>query len=124
MAVECPKCGGEMWNNIQKKAEGKFKATSPDYSCKDKSCGGAIWPPKDGPKRSMYDELKEQDKIEEKFAKTVTMGEKVAEYASNYETCLSGALALKSAFADRFEIDAQALATTFFIEYNKNAARR
>ena len=35
----CTKCGGEVWDNRSKKAEGKFKPNAPDFSCKDKACG-------------------------------------------------------------------------------------
>jgi len=40
----CPKCGGEMWDNRPRKAEGKMKPNAPDYKCKDKDCGGLYWP--------------------------------------------------------------------------------
>lgn len=43
----CPKCAGDMWDNRQRKAEGSMKSTAPDYSCKDRACGGALgWPEK------------------------------------------------------------------------------
>lgn len=42
-AIECDRCGGPMWNNMPKKASGEFKANGPDYSCKNKECGGRIW---------------------------------------------------------------------------------
>jgi len=46
--VSCPKCGGEMWDNRLKKTNPK----APDFKCKDKSCEGVIWPPKNrGPQR-------------------------------------------------------------------------
>lgn len=54
----CPKCSGPMWSNIEKKARGEF-LTSPNYSCKDKACRGAIWDePEFGPEseRGEYDE--------------------------------------------------------------------
>jgi hypothetical protein len=38
--MQCPKCGGEMWNNIGRKKNPK----QPDYKCKDKECDGVIWP--------------------------------------------------------------------------------
>ena len=41
-ARECPICGGEMWNNIERKTNPK----APDYKCKDKDCAGVIWPKK------------------------------------------------------------------------------
>ena len=44
----CPKCGGPMWSNIEKKARGEYKASAPDYACKNKACGGKRWPYKKG----------------------------------------------------------------------------
>lgn len=41
--MECPKCGGPMWDNRQTKKSPK----QPDYKCKDRqNCDGVIWPPK------------------------------------------------------------------------------
>lgn len=38
--VNCPKCGGPMWDNI----EGKRNPKAPDYACKDKQgCGAGVW---------------------------------------------------------------------------------
>ena len=37
--MECPKCGGEMWDNRVNKKNPK----GPDYKCKDKGCNEAIW---------------------------------------------------------------------------------
>lgn len=38
--VECPQCGGPMWDNRESKRSPK----APDYKCKDKdNCDGAIW---------------------------------------------------------------------------------
>jgi len=45
--MQCPKCGGEMWDNRQKKADGTFKANAPDYKCKLDSCAEVVWPDKD-----------------------------------------------------------------------------
>jgi hypothetical protein len=39
----CPKCQGEMWDNRESKRNPK----APDFKCKDKSCDGVIWPPRD-----------------------------------------------------------------------------
>lgn len=36
--MQCPKCGGEMWDNRQSKTNPK----APDYKCKE--CGHGIWP--------------------------------------------------------------------------------
>lgn len=41
----CPKCGGEMWDNRERKLNPK----APDFKCKDKNCDGVIWPPKNNP---------------------------------------------------------------------------
>lgn len=40
----CPKCGGQMWDNRATKRNPK----APDAKCRDRSCDGAIWPPKGG----------------------------------------------------------------------------
>src|SRR5512147_2727471 len=47
--VRCPKCGDRMYDNRLTKRNPK----APDFKCKDRSCDGVIWPPKDGPKRGM-----------------------------------------------------------------------
>jgi hypothetical protein len=39
----CPKCGGRMWDNRLTKRNPK----APDYKCRDRSCDGVVWPPKD-----------------------------------------------------------------------------
>lgn len=36
----CPKCGGPMWDN----RETKRNAKAPDFRCRNRECGGAIWP--------------------------------------------------------------------------------
>lgn len=43
---DCPKCGGECFDNTKKVAEG-WKG--PLHKCKDQGCGWVQWPPK-GPK--------------------------------------------------------------------------
>lgn len=45
-AVEpsCPTCQGPMWDN----RVGKKNPKAPDFKCKDKTCDGVIWPPKNG----------------------------------------------------------------------------
>lgn len=41
----CPKCGGDMWDNREKKRSGRFKKNAPDFSCKNKDgCGYQLWP--------------------------------------------------------------------------------
>jgi hypothetical protein len=40
---KCPVCGGAMWDNRDTKTNPK----APDFKCKDKTCDGVIWPPKD-----------------------------------------------------------------------------
>lgn len=39
----CPKCGGRVWDN----RIGKRNPKAPDFKCRDRSCGGVIWPPKE-----------------------------------------------------------------------------
>ena len=39
-AVNCPKCGGRMWDNTLTKRNPK----APDYKCRERSCDGVIWP--------------------------------------------------------------------------------
>jgi len=47
-STACPKCGGEMWDN----RVGKRNPKAPDFKCKDRSCDGVIWPPKEGQGRA------------------------------------------------------------------------
>ena len=42
----CPKCGGEIYNNLPGKAEGRLNPKMPDKKCKDPTCGWILWPPK------------------------------------------------------------------------------
>jgi hypothetical protein len=42
--VPCPKCGGPTWDNRASKKNPK----APDYKCKDRSCDGCVWPPREG----------------------------------------------------------------------------
>ena len=37
--MQCPKCGGPMWDNT----DSKKNPRSPDYKCKDKHCGEGVW---------------------------------------------------------------------------------
>lgn len=37
--MQCPQCSSEMWDNRENKKNPK----GPDYKCKDKTCGHAIW---------------------------------------------------------------------------------
>ena len=43
---ECPQCAGEMYDNRPQKKSGEFKPNSPDFKCRNKECGKAIWPEK------------------------------------------------------------------------------
>jgi hypothetical protein len=40
----CPKCGGRVWDNRDTKRNPK----APDFKCRNRSCDGVIWPPKNG----------------------------------------------------------------------------
>ena len=44
----CPKCSGSLWDNRATKRNPK----QPDYKCKDATCDGVIWPPKNGAPRA------------------------------------------------------------------------
>lgn len=44
--MDCPKCGGETYDNRQDKAAGTKNAKWPDFKCKDKVCNWAQWPEK------------------------------------------------------------------------------
>lgn len=41
--VSCPKCGGRMFDNRLTKRNPK----APDYKCRNRTCDGVIWPPKE-----------------------------------------------------------------------------
>lgn len=47
--MQCPNCGGEVWNNAQKNVQraSEGKKPLPAMACKDKdNCGWVKWPPK------------------------------------------------------------------------------
>lgn len=46
--MDCPKCGNEMWNNIGNKRNPR----SPDWKCKNRQCGHAIWDEPSAPRTS------------------------------------------------------------------------
>lgn len=46
----CPTCGGRMWDNRGTPEKPKQNPKAPDFKCRDKDCGGVIWPPR-GPKK-------------------------------------------------------------------------
>ena len=45
----CPKCGGRMWDN----RAGKRNPKAPDFKCRDRSCDGVIWPPREKKEKSV-----------------------------------------------------------------------
>ncbi len=45
MSTDCPKCGGAMWDNREKKTNPR----APDFKCRDKACDGTIWKFKERP---------------------------------------------------------------------------
>lgn len=61
----CPKCDGRMWDNRRDKRNPR----APDFKCRDRSCDGVIWPPKDGakgkPGRESEDGPHQRDETEE-----------------------------------------------------------
>ena len=42
--MACPKCQGRMWDNRETKKNPK----APDFKCRDTTCDGVVWPPKNG----------------------------------------------------------------------------
>jgi phage RecT family recombinase len=56
---ECPKCGGAMWDN----RIGKTNPKAPDFKCRDKSCDGVIWPPRDAKPKAPPSALNTQGEI-------------------------------------------------------------
>lgn len=45
--MKCPDCGGDTYDNRQRKAKGEMKRNAPDFKCKDKGgCGWVQWPEK------------------------------------------------------------------------------
>ena len=48
----CPKCGGDMWDNRERRAKAEAEIAAgtrttkppPAWSCKDKACDGKVWP--------------------------------------------------------------------------------
>ena len=53
--MQCPKCGGDAWDNGPSKAQGKVKPNAPDYACKNKEgCGWKQWPEKKSPPQTGY----------------------------------------------------------------------
>jgi len=43
--TQCPSCGGEVWDNRERKKRGETKPNAPDFSCKNKEgCGWVLWP--------------------------------------------------------------------------------
>jgi hypothetical protein len=48
-APTCPKCHGPMWDNRGTPERPKKNPKAPDWKCRDVTCDGVIWPPKDTP---------------------------------------------------------------------------
>lgn len=46
----CPACGGRMWDNRGTPEKPKTNPKAPDFKCRDRDCGGVIWPAR-GPKK-------------------------------------------------------------------------
>jgi hypothetical protein len=107
--VMCPKCGGRTWDNRATKKNPK----APDFKCRDRTCDGCVWPPKEGqrtqsaPQRSTavvqnfggYSEtgrdliLDEQTQHETQAVKAIQQGASYAERMGNlskmYNDCLT-----------------------------------
>jgi hypothetical protein len=50
--MQCPKCGGDCYDNREKNIERKAAGQKqmPEFKCKDEACGWVKWPPKEGGK--------------------------------------------------------------------------
>lgn len=46
----CPKCSGPMWDNRSSKGNPK----APDFRCRNRECGGVIWPGKHSVAAQLY----------------------------------------------------------------------
>lgn len=127
--MQCPKCKGDMWDNRPKKRSGEFKPNAPDFACKDKSCGGKIWPSEernDGPANPFNEPewAKEQEKVERQATKAIKQGDSDADILLLLEQRMNLCLATSERVTAKNEntvSDPQALAVTFFIELNKIA---
>ena len=53
-APNCPKCGGKVWDNRLTKRNPK----EPDFRCRDHSCDGVIWPPRNTKDTPMVERAK------------------------------------------------------------------
>ena len=51
----CPTCGGRMWDNRGTPEKPKTNPKAPDFKCRDRDCGGVIWPSR-GPKKPQRQE--------------------------------------------------------------------
>ena len=57
--MKCEKCQGDMWDNTKKKLSPK----SPDFKCKDKECGFAVWLKPEERAKLEAEENKGQEKL-------------------------------------------------------------
>lgn len=98
-----------MWDNTLNKRNPK----SPDYKCKDRSCGKAVWvTDKNGTAKPEF--LDKQAAHEDATIKSIRVGAGLAEYEAFMLECLKAAERIMQ--KTDLVSDPQALATTFYIQ--------
>jgi len=116
-----------MWDNRQSKRNPK----APDFKCRDKSCDGVIWPPKNGASANTgpanpFNEpeyLADQERHEKQTIAAIkqgdTDGDKLLLYEQRMNICMAAA-ARVAAKNDGVVSDPQAIGISFFIELNRS----
>lgn len=123
--MKCPECGGAMWDNREDKRNPK----SPDYKCKDKSCGHAVWlnDKKDEPKKGPFSELAdEQNAVEQNFVNAAKASTILDGLVPIMQACIAVTNGLvKSLNAEERDLlgDPQAIAISLFIETNRKLGK-
>jgi hypothetical protein len=106
--IVCPKCSGPVWDNRLNKRNPK----SPDFKCKDRSCDGVIWPPRNGrpqpqaqPTPAGYEspELGELPGEEKPIPQGTSPAlERFTKLVNVHRVCFLQALALAAIYHERF----------------------
>lgn len=127
--VACPKCGGKTWDNRVSKKNPK----APDFKCRDKSCDGAVWPPKNGapvpqqaPQSTAHNyatspnapagfaaALGDQEADERQFVNAVTLNDRLQPLFALYSACLNNAVSEAMTLQLPLEVIPQMAATLF-----------
>lgn len=105
-----------MWDNRAKKESGEFKSNRPDYSCKNRECKGAIWPPKT-PQPAEHPAVAGNAKAEDTFVKGIGYSENLKEAAIKFLEAAKYSEQINEKFPGLF--DPTLIATTLFTAANK-----